>query len=261
MRDAQAVEQEDEELIEPLFYPSNRLSMDAPFRWLRLGWQDIKRAPGPSLMYGVGLVIFFNLVVWLAWGGENTMALFTLGMAFILAGPVLAFGLYSASRQLERGEAPRIGACWRESKNHLRNEMLFALVMLVVLLVWARAATMVNVFLPISEDMSWIDWLQFLAVGSAVGSVFATIVFCASVVSLPMMLDRDTDAITSALTSVNAVFKNKGVMALWALLILVLVGLGFATLMWGLALVLPLIGHASWHAYRETVVAVERSPE
>ena len=72
---------------------------------------------------------------------------------------------------------------------------------------WARAATMVNVFLPISDDMSWLDWVQFLAVGSAVGSIFATIVFCASVVSLPMMLDRNTDAITSALTSVNAAIK------------------------------------------------------
>jgi len=99
--------------------------------------------------------------------------------------------------------------------------------------------------------------VQFLAVGSAVGSIFATIVFCASVVSLPMMLDRNTDAITSALTSVNAVFKNKGPMLLWAFLILVLVGLGFATLMLGLALVLPLIGHASWHAYRETVAEAE----
>ena len=254
MREVHTVERKDEESLEPLFYPSNKLQLDAPWRWLKLGWGDFKRVPGLSLTYGVGLVIFFGVVVWLAWGGENIMALFTLGMAFILAGPVLAFGLYSASRQLGRGEAPRIGACWKESKNHLRNELLFALVMLVVLLVWARAATMVNVFLPISDDMDWMDWLQFLAVGSAVGSVFATIVFCASVVSLPMMLDRNTDAITSALTSVNAVLKNKGVMALWALLIMVLVGLGFATLLLGLAVVLPLIGHATWHAYQETVV-------
>lgn len=259
MHDAPVVEHEEDEALEPLFYPSNTLSMGAPLRWLRLGWNDIRRAPGPSLVYGFGLVLFFDLIVWLAWGGENTMALFTLGMAFILAGPVLAFGLYSASRQLERGEAPRMGACLHESKNHLRNELLFALVMLVVLLVWARAATMVNVFLPIGDDMTTLDWVEFLVVGSAVGSIFATIVFCASAVSLPMMLDRNTDAITSALTSVNAVLKNKGVMALWAFLIMLLVGLGFATLLLGLALVLPLIGHATWHAYRETVAPAEQS--
>jgi uncharacterized membrane protein len=184
-------------------------------------------------------------------------ALFTLGMAFILAGPVLAFGLYSASQQLERDETPRMGVCWRESRNHLRNELLFALVILVVLLVWARAASMVHIFLPISDDMTIWDWLEFLAVGSAVGSVFAAIVFCASAVSLPMMLDRDVDAITATLTSVNAVLKNKGPMAVWAFLILLLFGLGFATALLGLAVVLPLIGHATWHAYRETVVQHE----
>jgi len=248
-----AVDHEEQEALEPLFYPSNTLDMAAPLRWLQLGWNDLKRAPGPSLVYGFGLVIFFYIVSWLVWDGESTLALFTLGVAFILAGPVLAFGLYSVSRQLEKGQTPRLGVCWRESKNHMRNELLFALVMLVVLLIWARAAAMVNIFLPISDDMTWLDWAQFFAVGSAVGSIFATVVFCASAVSLPMMLDRNTDAITSSLTSVAAVMKNKGPMLLWAFLILVLVGFGFATALLGMALVLPLIGHATWHAYRETV--------
>ena len=252
MGDTHSVQQDEEQALEPLFYPSNKLAFDAPLRWLRLGWKDIRRAPGPSLVYGFGLVIFFDLVTWLAWGGESTMALFTLGMAFILAGPVLAFGLYSASRQLERGEAPRVGACWRESKNHLRNELLFALVMLVVLLIWARAAAMVHIFFP-ADEFGVMEWLQFLAVGSAIGAIFAAIVFSASVISLPMMLDRGTDAVTGALTSINAVLNNKGVMTLWAAIIVALVLVGFATAYLGLALVLPLIGHATWHAYRETV--------
>ncbi len=239
--------------IEPLFYPSNKLGLDAPMRWLALGWQDFRRATSQSLTYGLGLVALGYLVTSLAWNDGNTVALFTLGVAFILAGPVLAFGLYSISRQLEMGRAPRLGICWRESRNHLRNELLFALVMLVVLLVWARAASMVHVFFPVGEELGVLGWLQFLAVGSAVGSVFATIVFSASVVSLPMMLDRGTDAITSALTSVNAVINNKGVMLLWAAMIVGLVFVGFATAFLGLAVVLPLIGHATWHAYRETV--------
>jgi uncharacterized membrane protein len=227
--------------------------LDAPFRWLRLGWQDVKRAPRQSLTYGLGLVLFGYLITWLAWGEGNTVALFTLAMAFILSGPVLAFGLYSISRQLEQGREPRLGICWRESRNHLRNEMLFALVMLVVLLVWARAASMVHVFFPVGEELGVLGWLEFLAVGSAVGSIFAAIVFSSSVVALPMMLDRNTDAITSALTSVAAVFQNKGVMALWAALIGSLMLIGFVTAYIGLVLVLPLIGHATWHAYRETV--------
>ena len=134
----------------------------------------------------------------------------------------------------------------------MRNELLFALVMLVVLLVWARAASMVHIFFPAGE-FGVMDWVQFLAVGSAIGALFAAIVFSASVVSLPMMLDRGTDAVTGGLTSVNAVLNNKGVMLLWAMIIVGLVLIGFATAYLGLAIVLPLIGHATWHAYRETV--------
>ena len=239
--------------IEPLFYPSNRLDFSAPLRWLRLGWHDLNRARAQSLTYGTGLAVFAFVVAALVWSGGNVVALFSLGMAFILAGPVLAFGLYSISRQLELGREPRLGVCWSESRNHLRNELLFALVMLVVLLVWARAASMVHVFFPIGEELGVVGWLEFLAVGSAVGSIFAAIVFSSSVVALPMMLDRGTDAITSALTSIGAVLNNKGVMLLWALMILALVLVGFATAFIGLVVVLPLIGHASWHAYRETV--------
>jgi uncharacterized membrane protein len=239
--------------IEPLFYPSRQLGFDAPLRWLKLGWQDFRRAWRQSLTYGIGLVLLGYLVTGLAWGEGHTVALFTLAVGFILAGLVLAFGLYSISRQLELGREPQLGVCWQESRNHLRNELLFALVMLVVLLVWARAASMVHVFFPVGEELGLVGWLQFLAVGSAVGSIFATIVFSASAVSLPMMLDRGTDAITGALTSVVAVVSNKGVMLLWAVMIVGLVLLGFATAFIGLAIVLPLIGHATWHAYRETV--------
>lgn len=245
--------EEAEPEIEPLFYPTRILGFDAPFRWLRLGWQDFMRATAQSLAYGVGLALFGYLVTWLALSEGNTLALFTLGVAFILAGPVLAFGLYSISRQLELGREPRLGLCWRESRNHLRNELLFALVILVVLLIWARAASMVHVFFPISEDLGLLDWVQFLGVGSVVGGIFATIVFSASVVALPMMLDRGTDAVTSALTSVNAVFNNKGVMFLWAVIIAALMLVGFGTAYLGFTLILPVIGHATWHAYRETV--------
>jgi len=238
--------------IKPLLYPCNTLSYDAPVRWLRLGWQDLKRAPRQSLAYGAGLVLFGYLITWLAWEDGNTVALFSLTVAFILMGPVLAFGLYSISRQLEQGRKPKLGMCWVESRDHLRNEALFALVMLVVLLIWARAASMVHIFFPAGElDLQ--GWLQFLLVGSAIGAFFAAIVFAASVVSLPMMLDRGTDAVTGGLTSVNAVLNNKGVMLLWAMMIVGLVLLGFATAYIGLAVVLPVIGHASWHAYKETV--------
>jgi len=243
----------EEEYIEPLFYPANTLDMSAPWRWLGKGWQDIKRAPRQSLTYGIVFVLFGYLMTWLAWDDGNTVALFTLTTGFILSGPAVAFGLYSISNQLEKGMQPRIGYCLQESRDHLRNELLFALVLLIILLIWARAASMVHVFFPISEDLGLWGWIQFLAVGSAVGSIFAGLVFVASAFSLPMMLDRGTDAITSALTSVNAVLKNKAVMVLWGAIIVAILTLGFATAYLGLAIGLPLIGHATWHAYRETI--------
>lgn len=245
------------EHIEPLVYPANTLDAGAPLRWLKAGWSDFRRAPAQSLAYGIGLVLFGYLLTWLSWGKGNVVLLFTLVTGFVLMGPVLAFGLYSISRQLELGLKPRIGYCIQTSRTHLRNELLFALVILVILLVWARAASMVHVFFPVSEDLGLLGWLEFLAVGSAVGAIFAALVFTVSAFSLPMMLDRGTDAITGALTSVNAVLKNKGVMVLWGALIVGLVVLGFATAYLGLAVILPVIGHATWHAYRETISPAE----
>jgi len=242
--------------IQPFLYPARQLEAGAPLRWLALGWRDLRRAPLHSLGYGAGLVLFGYLLTYLAWGGD-TLALFTLVTGFILIGPVLAFGLYSISRQLELGLDPRFGYCLQDNRNHLRNELLFALVLLVILLVWARAASMVHVFFPIGEDLGLAGWLEFLGVGSAVGAFFAGIVFTVSAFSLPMMLDRGTDAITGAITSANAVLRNKGVMLLWAMLILVLVLLGFATAYLGLAVILPLIGHATWHAYRDTILPAD----
>lgn len=241
--------------VQPLVLPARQLELTAPFHWLALGWRDLRRAWPLSLAYGGALVLFGYLITWLAWDGGHVLMLFTLGSAFILAGPVLAFGLYSISNQLQQGLSPRFGYCIRVQRKHLRNELLFALVILVVLLVWARAATMVNVFFPMDEDLGMAGWVEFLAVGSAVGALFAAIVFTISAFSLPLMLDRDTDAITGALTSIAAVLANKRVAVLWGALIVALVSIGFATAYLGLALVLPWIGHATWHAYKDTIVA------
>lgn len=250
-----SIDRSDEsELIEPLCYPSRRLELLAAFKWLALGWRDFKAAWKISVLYGSTLVLLAYLLIWLSWGSGNTLILFTLSIGLILIGPVLAFGLYSISRQLEIGLVPKFGYCMKESQNHLRNEMLFALVMLVVLLIWARAASMVHVFFPIGDDATWLDWLQFLAIGSAIGAIFAIIIFMTSAFALPMMLDSGKDAITSAITSVSAVLNNKGTMFIWGATIVALITLSLATALISLAIVLPLIGFATWHAYRDTIL-------
>jgi uncharacterized membrane protein len=239
--------------VQPFVLPARYLELAAPFRWLALGWQDLVRAWRLSLAYGAALVLFGYLITWLAWNGGNVVILFTLGTAFILAGPMLAFGLYSISNQLSQGLKPQFGYCIRVQRKHLRNEMLFAMVILVVLLIWARAASMVHVFFPMDGDVGLTEWLEFLAVGSAVGAIFAGFVFTVSAFSLPLMLDRGTDAVTGAMTSFAAVMKNKVVLLLWGVLIVSLVLLGFATAYLGLVVVLPWIGHATWHAYKDTI--------
>jgi len=132
----------------------------------------------------------------------------------------------------------------------------------VIMLVWARAS-LVTFALFFSSGMPTLknffgqvvsaDHVDFLITYFAVGSVFASIAFAISVVSVPMMLDRGTDTIVAALTSVRALFANIGPLMLWAALIVLIVGLGFATLFVGLVIAVPLIGHATWHAYQALV--------
>lgn len=239
----------------PLVAPARTLDLTAPPAWLRLGWRDLRRAPRLSLGYGLTVVALSWLILLLTWR-YGTLALY-LGLAsgFIFLGPLLAMGMYSVSCQLEQGLRPRLGRCLREGRRHLANEMIFAVVLLVVFLVWARAASMVHVFFPVHAEPRWGEVALFLGVGSAVGAVFAALVFTFSAFSLPMMMDRKVDAVTAVITSVNAVLRNKGPMALWAAIIVGSVLIGFATALLGFALTIPLIGHATWHAYRQSIDA------
>jgi len=239
----------------PFVAPCRTLDMSAPLRWLRLGWLDMKRAPRLSLTYGLALMALSVAIAGLTWK-FGTMALY-IGMAtgFIFVGPVLAVGLYSISRQLGKGLEPVMGYCLREGKYHIKELLVLGIILMVVLLVWARAAAMVHVFFPSEGTPDLRQLLPFLGIGSVVGSVFAAIVFAASAFSLPMILDRKVDAITASVTSINAVLRNKKPMILWGCLIALSVILGFATAFIGFIVLLPLIGHATWHAYRETIDA------
>lgn len=239
----------------PFVAPCRRLAPGAPLRWLSLGWQDLMAAPLPSLSYGSIVLLLSYLISLIAWYYGSVYLLLAMLSGFIFIGPVMAVGLYSISRQLQAGRQPVLGYCLREGRRHLGNLLVFAVILLVVVLVWARAASMVHVFFPVDGDPELADFALFLGVGTAVGTLFAAIVFCASAFSLPMLLDRRADTVTAVLTSINAVLRNKPAMLLWAGLIVAIVLLGFATGLLGLALGMPVIGHATWHAYQETIDA------
>jgi uncharacterized membrane protein len=253
----------------PFVAPCRMLHWSDPFGWLRHAWADLRAAPRQSLTYGAVVVLLSWVLAYIAIRYGGYFELLALVSGFILVAPLLAVGTYSISDQLERGLKPSLRRCFIEERRAFGNLMVFALMLMVVFLVWWRAASAVHIFFPVdmtSHD-SW-DYLPFLAIGSAVGSIFALIVFAAAAFSLPMLMDREADSITAVVTSVNAVLRNKPAMAVWAGLIVLAVapgfallllqreqGAGFAAAMALLGLTLPLIGHATWHAYRATIDA------
>lgn len=251
--DSEEQQKKPEEL--PFVAPCKKLTMDAPLRWVRLGWNDLIRAPKQSLSYGVFLLIISILITYTAWNVGSVYLMIALLSGFIFIGPVMAIGLYSISKQLQHGYSPELGYCIRQEQRHLGSELVFAIILLVVVLVWARAASMIHIFFPTEGGAELADFAVFLGIGSAVGSIFATIVFCASAFSLPMIMDKNVDTVTAVLSSVNAVLRNKAVMLFWILIIVISLLLSFVTGLLGLAVLMPLIGHATWHAYQETIDA------
>lgn len=237
----------------PFVAPCKKLKITAPFRWLKLGWTDIKTAPKQSLTYGsiiVGLSYVVSLMIWFYGGLGLLMSVLS---GFLFFGPLLAIGLYSISCQIQIGKVPVLGYCLREGTRHLGNELVFAVILSVIFLVWARAASMTHIFYPEQANADWTQYITFFVVGTLEGAVFSAIIFCFSAFSLPMIMDRKVDVVTAIVTSINAVLRNRRVLFLWAFIIVLIVVIGVATAFIGFVVLMPLVGHATWHAYRETI--------
>ena len=191
-----------------------------------------------------------------------------LSASFLLMGPFLCMGLYHVSDCLERGERPGLidgASAWRRNLGTLA---IFGLVLLVLEMLWARASLVVFAlavkgpmpnFAGSLRGLANPDNLDFLLAWMAVGSVFASVIYAVSVISIPMMLDRRADAITAGLTSVRVVLAQPLLLLCWAAIIAVLVVLAMLPGFLGLLVVAPILGHASWHAYRSAVARPVRS--
>jgi uncharacterized membrane protein len=236
------------------------LSFSAPFGWLAQGWRDMMAAKSLAAFYGVCFWLM-ALVVGVVFSNKPEYAM-SIASGCLLVGPFLAMGLYEASRRLEQAETPELGAslsCWDK---HIRSMGMLVLVLVVLELLWGRASLVVfavffNTGMPsttgvIQAIFNLQNW-EFLAVYLMVGGFFAALVFAISVVSIPMILDRDTDAISAAITSLQVVFGNILVMLLWGLLVSALVAMALVPYGAGLLLIGPWLGHASWHAYKGSV--------
>lgn len=239
----------------PFAAPARRLAPGEPLVWLKLGWADLKAAPGQSLSYGLLMLLLSWMITAATWRFGNIGLYLGLVSGFVFVGPWLALTLYAISRRLEQGRPVSLAASLGDAARCVGNAMVFAVILTVIFLVWARAATMVHVFFPAEGRPDLVDMLPFLTVGTAVGAFFCAIVFAASAFSLPMLMDRRVDTVTAVVTSVNAVLRNKPAMAVWAGLITGCVLVGAATAWTGFVVLLPLLGHATWHAYRRTIDA------
>lgn len=240
----------------PFVAPCRRLSMFASLRWLILGVADFRRAPRTSLVYGIAMSAIMAAVSILAWiRGTHWLMLAMLG-GFVFLAPLFCIGLYAISAQLERGQEPSLSASLKAAfRRHFGNEMVFAIVLLVIFLIWARAGLMVTVFYPVEATPTAGELAGYLAIGSVVGAVFAAVTFSASAFSLPMIMHRDVDSITAIVTSINAVLRNKLPMLVWLALIMLGLLIGAATAFVGLVVILPVIGYGAWHGYIETIDA------
>jgi len=238
----------------PFVVPSADLDAGAPWRWLRAGWRDVRRTPGLTLLFGAVIVLVSAGMCWLAYALGRFALLATLLSGFVFVAPLLCVGLYCVSRALEQGRRPQLRESFVLARRVLGQAGVYALGQGVIILLWSRAGMMVSAFFPFDGSDPAV-FLEFLALGSAVGAVFAALTFAVTAFSLPMIADRDVDMVTAAVSSVHAVMRNKRVMVVWGVLLVALTAIGFATALIGLGLLMPWLAYASWHAYRETLDA------
>ena len=243
--------------------PVQRVDVEAPWRWLRLGWRDLVQARAVSLSFGVAIALASLLLINLLWHIDLLPYALPLAAGFMFVAPALAICFYDISRRLERGEPVRFGTVAFAWKANLSQIAGMGLVMMLFQLAWIRFATLLFALFFGPAPASWdrfiqalffsTDGLPFLIIGTISGGVLAVLAFAAGVTAFPMLLDRDVGTATAIATSMRATLVNWRVMSGWAALIAMFTAAGIMTGCIGLIVTMPLIGHASWHAYRDLV--------
>jgi len=248
------------------------VSPAAPLHWLALGWRDMLRGGWLSLLHGIALTAFGLGLLLLAY--QQFWLLAGAFSGFLVVAPVLATSLYAISRALAHQRPVRLGLLrdtwlsWQQSR-FTEAGGYWCLVRFGVLLALAgtgwvlTSAALITLMAPAPIDAP-IDFLRHVVLARdnllfeawlMLGGVLAAPIFASSVVSMPLMLDRRIALLPAVLTSWRVVLANPAPMALWAGLIMLLVLVGFATAMLALVVLVPVLGHASWHAYDELVDA------
>lgn len=257
----------------PTLPPVRTLPASAALKWLALGWKDLCRAPWISLAHGLAFVLGGLAITTVAWNRFWLLAGAFSG--FLLVAPVLATGLYAISRALERNEPAtpalilRTWLNWHKGRLHAWDANYWSMARFGVLLALAAtgwvmtSAALITLASPVPIQ-SPADFVQHIVLADngwlfelwlAIGGMMAAPVFASTAVTMQLLLDRRMPVFQAVVTSWQAVLDNPHTMAVWAALIMGLTLVGFATALVGLIVVVPLLGHASWHAYRALVDA------
>jgi uncharacterized membrane protein len=254
---------------EALDHPSiRRIDLDDIRGALQQGVADFLSQPSHLIFIGlIYPVLGLCLAFWAS--NENLLPiLYPLMSGFALVGPLAAVGLYEISRRREAG----LDTSWRHAFDVFRSPALPAIIvlgvaLLVIFVAWLMTANALYTWLFAPPGQVTLqEFFQnilhtssghmLILLGNAIGFVFAAAVFCISAVSFPLLLDRDVGAGVAVATSIRSVFENIVPMAIWALIITAGLIVGFATLFIGLAVIVPVLGHATWHLYRRVVEPV-----
>lgn len=225
------------------------------------GLRDFRAAPSFGLMVGIVYAIGGNLLFWIAAAWDLALLAYPLAAGFALIAPFAAVGIYELSRRMETGEPTNLSDLVGAVPPHARRELAYmGLVTFFGLLVWIYAAGFVYALffgmrpLPTDDIVTMIvstpRGVAFLVVGNLLGAVLATVVFSISVISYPLLLDRDIDFVTAMIASIRSVLAAPMPMLGWGIFIATLLAIAILPMFLGLVVILPWLGHASWHLYR-----------
>ncbi|SCZ13654.1 DUF2189 domain-containing protein [Microvirga guangxiensis] len=233
----------------------------AALDWLQAGWRDLLVQPGLSLSYGIVVFIITALLAWALFAAGRDYILFPAIAGYMIIAPVLAIGLYEKSRTLEAGEHPTLRTMLLVRPQAGAQIFYTGLMLCLLMLLWNRAAVLIYalffgvrafpgldgvVAMLLTTPAGW----GMLIVGTLIGGLFAAFGFAISVFSIPMLLDQRTDALTAMGTSMAMVWNNLTPTIAWGAIVLALFAASAVTGFLGFIVIFPLLGHATWHAYR-----------